>query len=536
MCCALITSRKSIEGGGSSNWAFSSGKKLHLLDIFEAPIWIFDIEKHGMWWANQAAIRFWQATSLDDLLNRDYSSDSSTVRKRLRQIFDNAPLGQPTLDSWTLYPAGNPVPANLRYTPVQIDSDHRDALLIEASISENEGIDATDQRIVEATRYTSIMISYFTIEGDLLSMNPAATEAFSSDTHSTDNLTPAPDRGNDFERRFADQDDGRILLRAIEQGRELAGEFRIATPNGERWHRLDLNRGRDPVSGLPVIVVVEEDITTTKQAVLDLENLNRTLEEKVSERTTALELARKQAVDANRAKSDFLARMSHDLRTPLNAILGFSDILSTETTQKLAAQRFREYGLNIHMAADSLLTLVNDLLDLSRIEADQFPIHPETVMLRPLLADTMEIFRDSFDARNISLALEPGPDISVISDARAVSQILTNLLSNGLKYTEPTGQVSLSLAAPTPVRPTLIKVMDTGRGIPPEELSYVFDPYFRGSADVAREINGTGLGLPICKRLAELISADLEIESRVSVGTTVSLFLPAEIQTAPAKS
>jgi len=290
------------------------------------------------------------------------------VRKRLRQIFDNAPLGQPTLDSWTLYSAGNPVPANLRYTPVQIDSDHRDALLIEASISENEGIDATD------------------------------------------------------------------------------------------------------------------------------------------------------------------------LRTPLNAILGFSDILSTETTQKLAAQRFREYGLNIHMAADSLLTLVNDLLDLSRIEADQFPIHPETVILRPLLADTMEIFRDSFDARNISLALEPGPDVSVISDARAVSQILTNLLSNGLKYTEPTGRVSLSLAAPTPVRPTLIKVMDTGRGIPPEELSYVFDPYFRGSADVAREINGTGLGLPICKRLAELISADLEIESRVSVGTTVSLFLPAEIQAAPAKS
>jgi signal transduction histidine kinase len=188
------------------------------------------------------------------------------------------------------------------------------------------------------------------------------------------------------------------------------------------------------------------------------------------------------------------------------------------------------------MAADSLLTLVNDLLDLSRIEADQFPIHPETVILRPLLADTMEIFRDSFDARNISLALEPGPDVSVISDARAVSQILTNLLSNGLKYTEPTGRVSLSLAAPTPVRPTLIKVMDTGRGISPEELSYVFDPYFRGSADVAREINGTGLGLPICKRLAELISADLEIGSRVSVGTTVSLFLPAEIQAAPAKS
>jgi signal transduction histidine kinase len=523
-----------MDSDGPSNWSFPTRTKLQLLDIFETPIWIFDIEKHAMWWANRAAIRFWNAPSMDELLKRDYSADSNTVRKRLQQIFDNAPLGQPTLDSWTLYPGGNPVPVNLRYTPVKIGADQRDALLIEASISENEGIDSTDQRIVEATRYTSIMISYFTLDGDLLSMNPSATEAFSGAKHVARNAGTAHQPGNDFLRRFSDQEEGQAVLRDIARGEEPAGEFRIATVNGDRWHRLNLHRGRDPVSALPVIIVVEEDVSTAKQAVLDLEHLNRTLEDKVSERTTALEQARKQAVDANRAKSDFLARMSHDLRTPLNAILGFSDILSTETTQKLAAERCREYGQNIHIAAGSLLTLVNDLLDLSRIEAEQFPIHPETIALRPLLEDTMEIFRDSFDARNISLELAPSADVSVISDRRAVSQILTNLLSNGLKYTEPTGRVSLSLAAPTPVTPAHIKIMDTGRGIPPDELSYVFDPYFRGSADVAREINGTGLGLPICKRLADLISADLEIESRVSAGTSVSLFLPAEIPAARA--
>ena len=167
-------------------------------------------------------------------------------------------------------PGSHTVPVNLRYTPVKIGADQRDALLIEASISENEGIDSTDQRIVEATRYTSIMISYFTLDGDLLSMNPSATEAFSGAKHAARNAGTAHRPGNDFLRRFSDQEEGQAVLRDIARCEEPAGEFRIATVNGDRWHRLNLHRGRDPVSALPVIVVVEEDVSTAKQAVLDL--------------------------------------------------------------------------------------------------------------------------------------------------------------------------------------------------------------------------------------------------------------------------
>ena len=304
-------------------------------------------------------------------------------------------------------------------------------------------------RVVEATRCTSIMISYFMLDGDLFSMNPAATEAFSFGRVSDSEKEMVDARSKVFSARFVDLSDGITLLKAISHGEEPRGEFLIATVSGKRWHRLDLHRGRDPVSSLPVIVVVEEDVSTSKQALQDLENLNRTLEEKVEERTTALQLARRQSEDANRAKSDFLARMSQDLCTPLNAILGFSDILSTDTTRKLTAERFQEYGQNIHIVADSLLTLVNDLLDLSRIETGQFPIHSEEFVLGPLVEETAEFSRDSFEARNIGLDCQIARDVTVASDRRAISQILSNLLSSGLKYTDPTGRVSVTVAAAT---------------------------------------------------------------------------------------
>jgi signal transduction histidine kinase len=220
--------------------------------------------------------------------------------------------------------------------------------------------------------------------------------------------------------------------------------------------------------------------------------------------------------------------MSHDLRTPLNSILGFLGILSTDTTRNLAAERFQEYGQNIHIAADSLLTLVNDLLDLSRIEAGQFPIHPEEFVLGPLVEETANssapVSKPETSGSTVRLR-----DVTVASDRRAISQILSNLLSNGLKYTDPAGHVSVTLVAATATDRAQIIVSDTGRGIPPDDLLLIFEPYFRGSADIARDISGTGLGLPICKRPAELIDADLQIDSEVSVGTSVSLSLPPDI-------
>ena len=520
-----------------SSWTFPTRDSLALLEVFESPVWVFDIERHCIWWANQAALRFWHAESLEDLLSRDFSSDTSTVRRRLRLLFENAAAGQSTLDSWTLYPNGSPVSVDVRLTPSKIGPDSRDALIMHATVSDRD-LEASDRRLLEATRYTSIMISYFTVDGDPISMNPAAAAAFGQ-------RAAGPAEGGtgtlpSFQARFAEPREADMLLQRIGNGEEPEGEFRIVTTHGTRWHHVSLHSGRDPLTGAPVIVVVEEDISSLKNAVRDLECLNRTLEHKVTERTTALAEAKRQAEEANRAKSDFLARMSHDLRTPLNAILGFSDILSADITRDLAQARYRDYGENIHIAAEKLLALVNDLLDLSRIEADRFPIYPEPVALVPLVNETLAFFRE--DLRNSNLVVDFDPpadadaDTTVVSDRRALSRILTNLVSNGVKYTRSPGRISIALEQRTddPVSSrVLLRIADTGPGIPARDLRNIFEPYFRGKADVANDAEGTGLGLPICQRLAKLIDVELDIRSEVETGTTVCLSIPRAIPLVP---
>lgn len=504
----------------ASRWTFPTPQNLDLLDAIESPVWVFDVERHCIWWANQAALRFWRADSLQDLLARDFGSDSSTVRRRLRLVVENGTKGQSTHESWTLYPNDAPISVDLRLTPVHIGSNHRDALIMHATVSDRD-LGGADKQLIEATRYTSIMISYFTLDGDLISMNPAAAEAFAltaMDAHDTARPT--------FQARFANPSEANALLERSDDGEEPAGEYRILTSLGVRWHRVNLHRGRDPLTGAPVVIVVEENISSLKQAVRDLEYLNQTLEQKVTERTTALVEATNRAEDANRAKSDFLARMSHDLRTPLNAILGFSDILSSDITRDLAEQRYREYGDDINSAAKNLLALVNDLLDLSRIEADQYPVQQEPVALVPMAQETLAYFRHDIERTDISVEFSPSFEMSVLTDRRALAQILSNLVSNSLKYTRTPGRVSVTLEPSADPARALLTIADTGPGIPPEDLTNIFEPYFRGGADVAHGTQGTGLGLAICKRLAELIDVDLRIRSNVATGTSVTLSIP----------
>lgn len=510
------------------HWVFRSPNALKVFEKSVLPIWIFDVDRHAMWWANAAALKFWSAASLQELLSRDYSSDSATVRKRLRAVVDNVRPGDTAEDTWTLYPKGEPTPVRGRMTPVSVDTDRRSAILFEVSKIDKEVLELTDRRLVEATRYATVMISYFATDGRLLSMNPAAVYAFGQ---SPDQMTDGRvDEARSFLARFKDRDLGRALFERAKAGGEPSGEYEVRLAPAGTWHRIDLHLGRDPMNGDPCIIVVEEDVSSLKKAMLDLESLNRTLEDRVTERTRDLAEAQRRAEDANRAKSDFLARMSHDLRTPLNAILGFSHILASDEMADMAAQRFQSYGQVMHQSAERLISLVDALLDLSRIEAGHFPVNPESLDLVHVLNDVLAMFGPNYPDMKVSLDSDKMADTCVVSDRHAISLILTNLLSNAFKFSPSDGAISVVVTAKGGSK--TITVTDTGPGIEAMDLSGIFEPYRRGRAAVVREKEGTGLGLSICRRLADMLKIDLTISSVVGAGTCVSVVIPDQLPAA----
>ena len=493
---------------------FPSRESLNTLSLAIGPIWVFDLDQHRVWWANAAAVRFWDAESEAELLARAYEGDSGTTRRRLRQIFESTPPGQTVQDSWTLYPDGRPTSVAISLMPIRIRPEGAPALLIQLVSQFDDKDTGVDRRMVEASRYTAVMISIFDMDGSLLSMNPAAQDTF--------------DRSESLTARFADPEEARQMIDACREGRESKGEYQAVTSEGKRWHRIDMKIGFDPVSGGRCIIAVEEDISVLKDALLRLETLNRTLEEKVEERTLELDFARRRAEEANNAKSEFLASMSHDLRTPLNAILGFSEILSSRETQDMARDRYQEYGQDIHKAAVALLLLVDDLLDLSRIEAGRTTMDMEDADVAVILRDCVTMIGPTVAGKGIELAVDLPVGLKARTDVRAVAQIAANLLSNAAKFTPVDGRIEVSARRDDADHSIVVTVADSGIGIPKEDLRRVFEPYRRGRTDVARSIQGTGLGLAICRRLADLLNARLDIESKPGIGTTVTLRLPIE--------
>jgi len=240
----------------------------------------------------------------------------------------------------------------------------------------------------------------------------------------------------------------------------------------------------------------------------------------------ALIRAKDQAETASRAKSDFLAAMSHELRTPLNAILGFSDIIAHEHVGPGVSERYRGYARDIHASGAHLLSVIDDILDISKIEAGRMELKIGPVDATLLLDEVLRCLELRAAKKSITLDLTIADDCRLVAaDQRALMQILMNLLSNAVKFTPDCGRIEVSLKS-AGVEEVVFAVADTGRGIAPEDIERVMKPFEQFRNIYKNGEGGTGLGLAIVSALARLHGGRVEIDSTLNVGTIVRVFLP----------
>jgi two-component system, cell cycle sensor histidine kinase PleC len=238
--------------------------------------------------------------------------------------------------------------------------------------------------------------------------------------------------------------------------------------------------------------------------------------------------ARRRAEEASLAKSRFLATMSHELRTPLNAILGFSEVMKGELFGPHAVPAYKGYSSDIHASGQHLLALINEILDLSRVEAGRYELKEDAVAIAHVLEDCMHLLSLRAEKRDITMTEAIEPRLPRIwADERAVRQVALNLLTNAIKFTPPGGSVFVK-AGWTAVGGQYLSIRDTGTGIPAEEIPVVLSSFGRGSLAQKNADEGSGLGLPIVKGLVELHGGTFTLKSEVRVGTEVIVIFPPE--------
>lgn len=322
---------------------------------------------------------------------------------------------------------------------------------------------------------------------------------------------------------------GRTTREITESGQNCApvlwGDLDLHTRK-EEFHNIIFTQsnlaGEDryfTVSGRPVCDAQGQTIGSrgTVQDVTALKGTEQNLQD-----------AKEHAELSNRSKSEFLANMSHELRTPLNAIIGFSEILLSEMFGPIDNDQYLEYVKDINESGSHLLSLINDVLDLSKIEAGRFSIVEEQLAIDDLVRATVRLVKPKADEARLKVQFDSPEDLPrFMGDARAIKQIVLNLLSNAVKFTPPDGHVSISLRI-TDDGSIEITVSDSGIGIPPDQLAAVKEPFVQVERTIDRRYEGTGLGLPLTNRLIELHQGTLTLRSEPDVGTTAVVTFPAE--------
>jgi PAS domain S-box-containing protein len=333
-----------------------------------------------------------------------------------------------------------------------------------------------------------------------------------------------------------------MFLSDYQWGREelLGEEFTILLPPEDqsvsrKLHEAFIERGRHGTRELQIHKKdgsLADIVITT--ALLELSQKRRFMVSTIRDVTERKNMmrnmrrAKEEADSANKAKSSFLANMSHELRTPLNAIIGFSELMKNQTFGPVNNTKYEEYLGDIHFSARHLLDIINDVLDMSKIEAGKVDLVESEVSLQDILQSVMRIMNDRARAGNVTLEFTVSEGVPHIrADQRLLRQILINLVSNAVKFSPPGKTVHVN-ATVRPGNNLSISVIDEGCGIPEEKLRHVLEPFGQINDPKQYKGQGTGLGLPIAKAMVELHDGTLKLESAEGVGTKVHLEFPAD--------
>lgn len=322
------------------------------------------------------------------------------------------------------------------------------------------------------------------------------------------------------------------LSQAVRHG-AWAGETALLTRDGREIPVSQvLLAHKAPGGTVEFYSTVARDITERKRAERELEALTVSLEQKVQERTAELQTARDQAVMATRHKSEFLASMSHELRTPLNAVIGFSEVLLERMFGDLNPKQ-EEYLQDVYSSGRHLLALINDILDLSKVEAGRIELEPTVFHLPSTIDSAVALVRERAVRHRIALKTDVDPRLGDChADERKIKQVLLNLLSNAIKFTPDGG--SIRVEAGLSDDSAEISVTDTGVGIPEEDQARIFEEFYRAKGDLPNKREGTGLGLSLAKKFVELHGGHIRVKSEVGKGSTFTFTVPLKPTLAPA--
>ena len=323
------------------------------------------------------------------------------------------------------------------------------------------------------------------------------------------------------------------MVRDLIEGRTSAShlEKRYIRKDGKQvWGLLHLNLIRDD-QGEPAFFVAQIiDITDIKEAEAALcraRDEQTRQAERLSKLNAELDAARQAAEAANFNKSEFLAQMSHELRTPLNSILGFNELIRDELHGPLGADIYQEYATYIGESAQHLMTMINDLLDFSKIEAGKMQVHPEPISLPAMLQSVITFTRGYAQEYRMAVELDIAPGIdSIHADPRAGKQILINLVSNAIKYSEEGNQVRIEARRNGTDDGTCIAVIDNGVGMTDDQIRLALEPFEQVHSELSRKREGTGLGMPLARELTLLHGGGFHITSQPGEGTRIEVCFP----------